>query len=264
MAHPPLEYGWQNVTFRSGGSPVFSSNGGKISGMVTSTDLTIKDILPAGFSSGVGSNVRLNYQITMSDYRTPGWLITDVWQGTTPADANNFLNLAVMNNFASIRIAYTVNTTRHNLGSLSRARMNLSVGSGWLTGTEGISWGRQHAYLMVMGYDSSGSLKGIVLPLRFVRSDTANHLEYFEAEIPAQYTYLNKYALATLSGSGNPFQLVTLSIASHIDPSSQESSQPQADSGSSTGGGGGGGTVTGSRPGHHGHGNQYPGSRCHR
>jgi PKD repeat protein len=235
-SYPPLEYGWQNITFFSNDGIGFVSDAAASTGNVSSTNLTTRDILPAGFSSATGSTIRMNYRITLDGYQEPASLITDVWEGTTPSDTTNFELIAMRSNFASMYPAYTINTTRNNLSMLTGARINLSVGSSWLTGTQGLDWGRQHAYVIAMGYDSDGGLKGTVLPAIFMFNDTANHLEYFESEVPRDFVYLNKYALVKLSGSGNPFQLITLTVTSHANQ--QSSLSESSDSGTSTMGGG--------------------------
>lgn len=244
ISHPPPEYGWKNITFFSDDGVGFASDATHVSGNVSATDLTTGDILPGGFSSTTGNNVRLNYRITMSGYREPAWLITDVWEGTTPSDNKNVVDIYTQCNFASVNAAYTVNTTRTNLSTLTRGKINMSVGSGWMTGTEGITWGRENTYVIATGYNATGDLLGMVLPAQYTFNDTVDHLEYFEAEIPPQYIYFNKYVLVTLSGTGNPFQLITLTVTSHV-PQEPPVSEPadSDDSSGDSGAGGGFGTV---------------------
>jgi beta propeller repeat protein len=245
-AHPPLSYGWQNITFISGDGIGFVPNAVTITGNVSSTILTTRDILPAGFTPATGSNVRTNYQITLDGYQEPGFLITEVWEGIADSDLRNFEIVHIRSNFASMDAAYTVNTTRGGLGTLPNATINMSVGSSWLTGTRGITWGREHAYVIAMGYDADSKLKGTVFPARFTFNDTGEQLEYFDAAIPTEYTFLNKYALATLTGTGNPFQLITLTVTTHV-PEPAPSSEPYSDTesdGPAVGTGAGAGKAT--------------------
>ena len=67
---------------------------------------------------------------------------------------------------------------------------------------------------MAYGYDTRGNKRGAILSRRYVT--TYNGLDYYEAEVPESAPYLSTFALVKLSGSGNPFQIITLTIASHI------------------------------------------------
>ena len=69
------------------------------------------------------------------------------------------------------------------------------------------------------------SQTGEVLMTRFTGSDPARNLDYFEADSPRG---LCTFGISALSGSGNPFQLITLSIVNYISSStsSQDSGSP--------------------------------------
>ncbi len=219
VSNPPMTFGWQNITFVSGEGGGFAEDPATIQGNLSRTILKTKDITPAGFSDRVGSNIKVNYRMNTALYRYPGWLITDIWEGTTPSDNDNFQIIYTRSNFATMNPAYTINITRNNLTVPADATLNASAGAGWVTGSEGLDWGRQHTFVLATGYDAEGNLNGIVFPTQYMFNDTSRHLEYFESDIPAQYGYFNKFALVRLSGSGNPFQLITLTLSEIISHS---------------------------------------------
>ena len=91
----------------------------------------------------------------------------------------------------------------------------MSVAEDWVKGpAASVTEGRDYTYIMAYGYDTGGNKRGAILAKRYVT--TNNGLDYYEAEIPESASYLSTFALAKLSGSGNPFQLITLTVASHI------------------------------------------------
>ena len=218
VSNPPVTFGWQNITFVSGTGAGFAEDPATIQGSLSYTILQTKDIMPAGFSDRVGNNVQVNSRLNITSYRYPGWFITDIWEGTTSSDNYNCQIIYTRSNFATMNGAYTIDTIRSNLTVPEDMTLNVSVGSDWVTGSEGLDWGRQHTFVLATGTDSDGNLNGIVFPSRFIFNDTSEHLEYFEIDIPAQYAYFNKFVLAKLSGSGNVFQMVTLTVASYISP----------------------------------------------
>jgi beta propeller repeat protein len=224
VSSPPLIYGWQTITFVSSEGTGFAEDPTTIRGNLSHTILKTKDITPAGFSNRVGNNIQVNYRLNSTSYQYPGWIITDIWEGTTPSDNNNFQTIYTHSNFATMNPAYTIKMTRNNLTVPKDGTLNVSVGSCWVAGSEGLDWGRQHTFVIATGYDSDGKLKGIVFPSRYMFNDTSRQLEYFESDIPAKYAYFDTFAVARLSGSGNPFQLITLTLAEIISPPADPSS----------------------------------------
>jgi hypothetical protein len=89
-----------------------------------------------------------------------------------------------------------------------------------------VSEGRDYTYIMAYGYDTEGNKRGAILSKRYVT--THNGLDYYETEIPESASYLSSFALVKLSGSGNPIQLVTLTVASHISSGGGGGSVPVA------------------------------------
>ena len=113
-------------------------------------------------------------------------------------------------------IAYTATFTKQNIRNEGTAIINMSVAEDWVKGpAASVTEGRDYTYIMAYGYDTEGNKQGAILSKRYIT--THNGLDYYEAEVPESARYLSKFALVKLSGSGNPFQLITLTVASHID-----------------------------------------------
>ena len=112
-------------------------------------------------------------------------------------------------------IAYTAKFTKQNIRKEGTAIINMSVAEDWVKGpAASVTEGRDYTYIMAYGYDTRGNKRGAILSRRYVT--TYNGLDYYEAEVPESAPYLSTFALVKLSGSGNPIQIVTLTIASHI------------------------------------------------
>jgi hypothetical protein len=86
----------------------------------------------------------------------------------------------------------------------------MSVNRAWISGHE------SHTYIIAFGVNNNGDTVGSVIPARYLFTDGT--LDYFEAGVSDDFI---KFGIAPLSGSGNPFQLITLSVASHISPPSE-------------------------------------------
>lgn len=216
--YPPTGYGWQNISFFSSDTTTFSETLPLISGRFSTVIFTTNDSLPAIFSGDVGNNLRLNYQYLAGHYDRQGVLTTQVWEGVSPTDDPDFGSIISHSQFSDRTFAYTVIVSRNAITTPASARLNLSVSSGWETGTGDIASERLRTYVIAKGYNANGNRVGTVLPAVYVRNDTTNHIEYFLADIPPQYAFLDRFALAKLGGTGNPFQLITLTVASHVDP----------------------------------------------
>ena len=104
--------------------------------------------------------------------------------------------------------AYTTKIIKTNFPS-STARFHMSVDSGWVGS---IADGRNQTFIEHISDDRA---TGEVLHTRYVSHDPVNNLDYFEADSPHG---LSTFGLAQLTGSGNPLQLITLTVASHISP----------------------------------------------
>jgi hypothetical protein len=109
----------------------------------------------------------------------------------------------------------------------------MRVGSSWVATTTNI-------YVIGVGFDAAGNKVGAIVPITHLFS--SGGLDYYQSEIPENANYLSKFCLADLSGSGNPLQLITLSVTSHVNPPSQNSnpsSEPDSDSQADGGAGAG-------------------------
>jgi beta propeller repeat protein len=232
VSRPPPEYGWQNITFVSNTGTSFDDGAGNIIGSISPVILQTRDILPSSFPPEIGSNLEMNYETEYLRYSSPAYLVTEVWEGTTSLDNLQFEDIIHRSGYTSKNVAYTMSVSYHNLPTPLRERINLSISSDWVAGITGIDWGRDHTFVIAKGYDSAGNLAGTIVKPVFAGNDSVNHLEYFKADIPPQFAYVTTFALARLSGSGNPFQLITLTIATYISPGRNSGSNPESVSGS--------------------------------
>jgi beta propeller repeat protein len=225
VAYPSVSSGWQNVTFISSDSTGFDDTPASVSGNFSTLLLQTKNFAPTMFSaSGVGNNLMMNYQMSLGQYLQHGALTTIIWENVSPTDDHVFDDIIHYAGFSSKNISYTMNVTRSNIPVPEAADVNLSVSSYWETGPADIATERLHTDVIAEGYDAAGDQQGLVLPASYVGNDTTNHIEYFLVDIPSQYAFMNKFALAKLSGSGNLFQLITLAVSSQVSSSSSHSS----------------------------------------
>lgn len=227
----PASAGWQNITFVSADAGGFAEDAAAVTGPFGSLIMEITDINPTIFSAATGSNLLLNYRILPGRYIQPGTLTTQVWEGVAPSDLLVMEDIIHGAGFTSKNISYTMTTVRQGIPA-SGARLNLSVSSAWATGPSDIGTERQKMFVIAEGYNTAGDHIGIIFPAQFSFNDTVSHREFFITEIPPQYSYLSKFALAKLSGSGNPFQLITLTVASHVSSQDNPGQNTHGDTGS--------------------------------
>jgi PKD repeat protein len=210
-AFHPGSSGWQNITFISddslGFSDTFGNNTymGNLSQIVFVTD----DVTATGVSPSIGTGWGVNYRFENASYPTPALVSTAIWENTTVADRTLFRAVIIGSGFIEDKngIAYTARVTKEGIRGDGNAAINMSVDRSWLGGKEA------HTYVMGYGINSNGDTVGGVRPARFLFSDGA--LDYFEADVPEYFT---TFGISPLSGSGNPLQIVTLTIASHVSP----------------------------------------------
>ena len=178
----------------------------------------------------IGNNWGVSYQINTTEYPSPASFLTDTREGASAGDRAVFDDIAskVWPSGTLVRdIAYTATFTKPNIRNEGIALINMSVAEDWVKGpAASVTEGRDYTYIMAYGYDPEGNKMGAILARRYTA--THNGLDYYEAEVPESALYLSKFALVKLSGSGNPIQLITLTVASHIGSGGEE------------GGGGGG------------------------
>jgi len=241
---PPAPYGWQNITFNSADTTGFGEGATTITGRIGTTSLIIRDLQPVNFSSGIGSDLKMNYNMEIGQYSSPAYLLARVVERTLPSDDGWLSNIIHASGFSEKNVAYTLNVTRSNLSLPSRSMLNLSAGSGWVTGSTDIVTGRRQMYVIAMGFNSSGDRLGMVLRARYTGNDTVSHIEYFESDIPPEVSFFSTFALAKLTGTGNPLQLITLSVTSHVNQPEPGGGQPSDLDSNSNAGGAGAGKVT--------------------
>ena len=210
--------GFRNITLYALDGSGFSQSGSTITGRITGVHIESQEISPTGSLSATG-DVAVNYSIDLPSYPIDATLNTKVWEGAVADDADKFSRIALGSNFAQYSgTAYTTKIFKTNIPDGATAKLRISVNSTWVA-THG---GRNTMYIERIADDSQ---TGEVLMTRFTGSDPARNLDYFEADSPRG---LCTFGISALSGSGNPFQLITLSIVNYISSStsSQDSGSP--------------------------------------
>jgi beta propeller repeat protein len=239
LISPPLtSYGWQNITFRSVdgiGFHAYPNNTimGNLSGVIFQSN----EINPAGFSASTGSASSINYTMNLTAYPVGGTMNTQVWESVLASDLADFQVIAHGGGWSHVlATAYTIKNTKTHFSPSSPAKIHVSVNTTWVAN----NLGRDHTYLVRVGDDRLGE----VLPTRFLYNDPVKNLDYFEADSPRGFS---TFGLSQLAGSGNPLQLVTLTIASHVNPENQNTNENTVRDTSSGDSGGGTGAGAGQR-----------------
>ncbi len=226
VSHPPRQFGWQNITFVTADvtgistDPPNSTHYANVSRFyLTSTD-TIATT--TGSIPGIGNNWGVTCQINTTGYPSTASLQTDIREGASVHDSAVFDDIAskVWPSGTLVRdIAYTATFTKQNITNEGISLITLSVAEDWVKGpASSVAEGRNYTYIIAYGYDSEGNMRGGILSRRYI--STRNGLDYYEAEVPESASYLSTFALVKLSGSGNPIQLITLTLVSIISPES--------------------------------------------
>lgn len=240
--HPPERYGWDTITFIAsdtiGVRPAAPNQ--TYFANISRIYLKTEDIMAttSGTPPVIGSNWGASYQVNTTTYPPASSLKTEIREGAVPEERKEFDYLAshAITPHLLRDIAYTVTVTKQQFVNEGDARLNVSVGSSWVATAD-------TPYILGLGYDSAGNRTGAIIPVNHLFS--SGDLAYYEARIPKEASYLTTFGLVDLSGSYNPFQLITLTVTETISPPSQTNTNPSsdADSDSSGGGGGGAGTV---------------------
>jgi PKD repeat protein len=221
-AFSPDSAGWQNITFISPGPTGFSDTFGNntFMGNLSSVIFQTDDVKVSRVSPRIGTGWGVNYRIGTTNYPSPASISTAIWEGATTADQAWFLLTIIGSNYIENPdgIAYTARFTKNGFASSGNATVNMSVDRAWIGGKEG------QTYLIGYGVNPVGDTVGSVIPARYLFNDGT--LDFFEAEVPDYYT---TFGISPLSGTGNPFQLITLSVTSHINPSDQDT-KPSSES----------------------------------
>ena len=222
MSYPPPQYGWKSITFVTADSTGISTDPSNTTfyANISRFYLASNDTIATtnGSIPRIGNNWSVSYQINTTDYPSTASFHTDTREGASATDRAVFDDIAskVWPSGPLVRdIAYTATFTKQNIRKEGTAIINMSVAEDWVKGPAAtVTEGRDYTYIMAYGYDTRGNKRGAILSRRYVT--TYNGLDYYEAEVPESAPYLSTFALVKLSGSGNPIQIVTLTIASRI------------------------------------------------
>ena len=230
MLVPAEQYGWQNITFASSDGTGFSEDATHtITGNFSRVYFHTKDLTATNNSYHIG----MNYQFTDSNYPVQSVTTSELWEGALPADKAEFEYFASMvppTGFTTVSaIPFTAHVTKNPAICDGNATINLSISSLWYDSIQETQ--TTPVIIIGTGKDSSGNTMGAGLkPARY----RSGGIDYFVADTPA---YITNFGLAQVSGSGNVFQLFTISVANRIIPP-EGGSTPV-----SVHGGGGGGSV---------------------
>jgi beta propeller repeat protein len=235
ISHPPASYGWQNITFTASDAIGFSDAGnGTYFGNVSLSSLQTIDIAARGFSPSVGDPVYISNRMIFGRYPSTGSLNAEIWEGATTSDNLYLSSIAFSSGYTSVYTGYSSRYTRNTLGTIGTSTVNMSISSSWVARTDGGSFGRNNISVLTYGTDPlTGNTIGTVLPTRYSCSDGS--LDYFEADVPAQYSYFTNFYIAKLTGPYNPLQLITLSVTSHVNPPAPDNPPAESDSSMPTG-----------------------------
>ena len=226
VSHPPPQFGWQNITFVAADGtgistdPANSTHFANVSRFYLMSDSTIATT--SGSIPGIGNNWGVSYQINTTEYPSNASFQADIREGASAHDRAVFDDLAskVSPSGTLVRdIAYTATFTKQNITDEGISLINFSVAEDWVKGpAPSVTEGRDYTYIIAYGYDYQGNKRGAILSRRYI--STREGLDYYEAEVPESAGCLSTFALVKLSGSGNPIQLVTLTLVSIIGPES--------------------------------------------
>ena len=210
---PPANRGFGNITLYAPSSTGFHdfTVNDTIQGYISGVRLVSKDIIPEDFSNELGTASSVNYTVDIPHYPINSLLTTQMYEGSLERDARDFDIIARRSGYVYVNdIAYTVNVTSTNFPPGGIARWHMSVNSTWVSSHH--ADGRNQTFIERI---ADNRQTGEVLGTRFLNSDPVTNLDFFVAESP---NGLSTFGLSSLDGSGNPFQLITLSVTSHVSP----------------------------------------------
>jgi len=222
----PGDSGWQNVTFISRDAAGFADTYGNNTymGNLSQVVFQTEDVISSVSSPDIGTGWGVNYRFSSPAYFSPAALNTAIWESATSADRALFRAVVIGSNFVENPdgVAYTAQIDKNGIvGESDEAVINMSVDRSWINGNE------SRIYVIGYGINNDGNTVGSAIPAHFLF--TAGSLDYFEADVPK---YFSKFGISPLSGSGNPLQLITLTIQSHVNPPSPPSNpDSESDSG---------------------------------
>jgi len=206
---PPEQYGWQTISFMSADSAGFAENANHtISGSFSDVLFHTGDLTATNLSYQIG----MNYQFRDTTYPVQSVTTSEIWEGALPADMTEFeyfASLVPPTGFTSVSaVPFTAHVTKDPPFGQGSATINISISSSWYDNHQETP--TTPVIIIGTGKDSQGNRIGAGLkPVR----TRAGDIDYFVADVPG---YLTNFGLAQVSGSGNPIQLITLTVASHI------------------------------------------------
>jgi len=208
---PPARYGWQNISFVSSDGIGFEKLANQtIMGNVSMVYFHTGNLMAANLTRQIG----VNYKFRSTNYPQQSTVNSEIWGGAVPSD------IAIFEYFASLipptgyttisTIPFTAHITKDPPFGQGTATINMSISSFWYDSLQETP--TTPVIIIGIGYDSVGNTVGIGLqPTR----NRVGDMDFFTADAPL---YLTKFGLAQMSGSGNPFQLITLTLAEIIGP----------------------------------------------
>jgi len=216
---PPADRGFEKIIVYALDGTGFTTNGPFITGHVTGVHLQTLNIAPTAFSPLTGP-ISVNYSADLSAYPCNAVLNTQIWEGTTPDDRDKFERIALGSSFAHWEgTLYTTKIIKTHFPDGGTARFHMSANESWVTEKGG------HNQIYIEHIFENGTM-GEVLPTPYLLQDPMQNLDYFEADSPHG---LSTFGLSALSGSGNPLQLITLTVTSHV-PQPAPNNNPASDS----------------------------------
>jgi beta propeller repeat protein len=232
-----LSHGWQNITFGSNDGIGYVLSGTLIEGNISTVIFTTEETRLDTLSPETGGGGSLILSTTIPSYPVGASLRTVVWDGAIPRDRAVFDSIATRSNYLGVHdLAYTINVTRYGFPS-GPARIRFTLNSSWVSR---FTDGRNSIFLVRIADDNQ---TGEVMTAGYLSSDTSPDRDFFETASPRGFSTLG---VSSLDGSGNPFQLITLSVTSHIDPPAPAVNPPAVpDSDSPSGSGAAGATGGG-------------------
>ena len=224
---PPADRGLKNITLYALDGVGFSQNGNLISGDPTGVHLVTEDLaLSSGFSSDVGTNASFNLSMDLPVYPCNAILSTKIMDGIITEYDTKLWQVASNNSAVPIGTAYTATITRINFPNATNVRVHMSVNSSW---NPSLLAGPGNMYIWRIADDGNS---GQILPTTYLYNNTADNLDYFEADSPLG---MSTFGISSFTGSNNPFQVIAFVAAAVISPPGNPG--PAAVGG--TGGGGG-------------------------
>jgi beta propeller repeat protein len=237
---PPSDRGFGNITVYALDGSGFTRSGNFLTGTVTGVHLETRRISPTGFSSNLGSPLSVNYSVDTLSYPCKAQLTTKIWENAIAEDNASFQAIALGSHFSHyLGTAYTTKISLLNFLPSATAKLHMSVSSDLVSS---VADGRHQTFIERISEDRTA---GEVLDTQYVSHDSVNNLDHFTAGSPQ---VPSTYGLSLLSGSGNPLQLITLSVASHSSSYSGSSNNAGGTSDSSTAPGSGAGSGKGPAP----------------